>query len=77
VLLHPAPEPAVVTAVGERIIAEITGGTGPAVGASVGVAYQDGGEHTVRSLLGEADAALYRAKAAGKGVVAGLELIGT
>ena len=40
------------------------------VGASIGVAFPQEGKETILSAIGEADAALYEAKARGKGRVA-------
>ncbi|MGX6607306.1 diguanylate cyclase domain-containing protein [Micromonosporaceae bacterium Da 78-11] len=68
ILLHPAPSISVATEIADRAIAAITHGEGPQVGASVGLVYEENGHATLGSLLSDADAALYRAKAAGKGV---------
>jgi diguanylate cyclase len=65
VVLDPAPALAEAAALGDRLVAGIKA-TGR-VGASIGLAYEPAGRATLGSMLSDADAALYRAKAAGKG----------
>ncbi|SDS49704.1 diguanylate cyclase (GGDEF) domain-containing protein [Actinoplanes derwentensis] len=67
VVLEPSPSLAEAAALGERLVAEIS--AKGRVGASVGLAYEPTGRATLGSILSDADAALYRAKAAGKGCV--------
>ncbi|HWS38429.1 MAG TPA: GGDEF domain-containing protein [Actinoplanes sp.] len=67
VVLEPAPSLAAATAAGERIVALVS--AAGRVGASVGLAYEPAGRATLGSMLSDADAALYRAKATGKGRV--------
>ncbi|MDP9794043.1 diguanylate cyclase (GGDEF)-like protein [Catenuloplanes nepalensis] len=68
VILEPSPPPAEAAAFGERLIAAIT--AKGRVGASLGLAYEPTGRTTLGMLLSDADAALHKAKAAGKGRVA-------
>ncbi|GAB7044520.1 MULTISPECIES: GGDEF domain-containing protein [Catenuloplanes] len=68
VILEPSPPPVEAAKFGERLIAAIT--AKGRVGASLGLAYEPTGRTTLGMLLSDADAALYKAKAAGKGRVA-------
>jgi len=75
VVLSQVGYPAGAQAVAERIVqafAEpfVIDGTSVSVGASVGVAVAGPGEGTLATLLGRADAAMYRAKQKGRGQVA-------
>jgi predicted signal transduction protein with EAL and GGDEF domain len=56
-------------ALAEQVIAAVAG-LRARIGASVGVAFEPEGRATLGGLLSDADAALYRAKAAGKGIAA-------
>ncbi|GLY08672.1 GGDEF domain-containing protein [Actinoplanes sp. NBRC 101535] len=67
VVLDPAPEVAEVAELGERIVAGIK--ACGRVGVSVGLAHEPTGRATLGMMLSNADAALYKAKAAGKGRV--------
>ncbi|MEV7625380.1 GGDEF domain-containing protein [Actinoplanes sp. NPDC089786] len=69
VLLGPAPSPEETRHIAERITVEV-GASATGVGASIGLTYVRSGRATVGMLLSDADAALYQAKAAGKGRVA-------
>ncbi|MFI5842686.1 diguanylate cyclase [Catenuloplanes sp. NPDC051500] len=68
VVLHPAPPLRTAAALGERII-EAVAAKGR-VGISLGLAYEPTGHATLGMMLSDADAALYKAKAAGKGRLA-------
>ncbi|WP_033345033.1 GGDEF domain-containing protein [Catenuloplanes japonicus] len=68
VVLHPAPPVRDAAAIGERII-EAVAAKGR-VGISLGLAYEPTGRATLGMMLSDADAALYKAKAAGKGRLA-------
>jgi diguanylate cyclase (GGDEF)-like protein len=68
VVLHPAPPLRAAATLGERII-EAVAAKGR-VGLSLGLAYEPTGRATLGMMLSDADAALYKAKAAGKGRLA-------
>ncbi|GAB7045580.1 GGDEF domain-containing protein [Catenuloplanes indicus] len=68
VILEPSPPPVEAATFGERLIAAIS--AKGRVGASLGLAYEPTGRTTLGMLLSDADAALDKAKAAGKGRVA-------
>lgn len=70
ILLCPAAGADQAMAVAADVIARVAE-LGEGVGASVGVVHEPDGRATLGSLLSDADAALYRAKAAGKGVAVG------
>ncbi len=69
ILLHPVTDAAAAMALAEQVIAAVAG-LRARIGASVGVAFEPEGRATLGGLLIDADAALYRAKAAGKGIAA-------
>jgi diguanylate cyclase (GGDEF)-like protein len=67
ILLNPATDAEAAMAVADNVIARVAA-SDSRIGASVGVAFEPAGRTTLSALLSDADAALYRAKAAGKGI---------
>jgi diguanylate cyclase (GGDEF)-like protein len=72
VLLVDVPDPAFAATVSDRLLAALEtpieiAGTRVAVGASIGIAIDNASMTSVDDLLGEADVAMYQAKALGKG----------
>ncbi len=72
ILLEDSPPEPALAALAGRIIATVErpiflGGTEGQVSASIGIAHRGGGPNESQALLAAADAAMYRAKAAGRG----------